>query len=141
MILTLLCMTCLLGFVAFAADVGTLLHAKRNLQIAADSAAIAGAAELNYGDMTAAGRGSGGAKRRNHWNERRCCCDQQSADGGGICRASRVCGSNCLAEPANLLYESVQHRLPDGRGQSRCLERRFVQRLRLRLQPNRRQVP
>jgi Flp pilus assembly protein TadG len=56
MILTLLCMTCLLGFVAFAADIGTLLHAKRNLQIAADSAAIAGAAELNYGDMTAAGQ-------------------------------------------------------------------------------------
>lgn len=56
MILTLLCMTCLLGFVAFAADIGTLLHAKRNLQIAADSAAIAGAAELNYGDMMAAGQ-------------------------------------------------------------------------------------
>ncbi len=54
MVLTLLCMTCLLGFVGFAADVGTLFHAKRNLQIAADSAAIAGAAELNYGDMTAA---------------------------------------------------------------------------------------
>jgi Flp pilus assembly protein TadG len=54
MVLTLLCMICLLGFVGFAADVGTLFHAKRNLQIAADSAAIAGAAELNYGDMTAA---------------------------------------------------------------------------------------
>ena len=54
MVLTLLCMTCLLGFVGFAADVGTLLHAKRNLQIAADSAAIAGAAELNYGDMATA---------------------------------------------------------------------------------------
>ncbi len=56
MVLTLLCMACLLGFVGFAADVGTLFHAKRNLQIAADSAAIAGAAELNYGDMTAAGQ-------------------------------------------------------------------------------------
>jgi Flp pilus assembly protein TadG len=54
MLLTLLCMTCLLGFVGFAADVGTLFYAKRNLQIAADSAAIAGAAELNYGDMTTA---------------------------------------------------------------------------------------
>lgn len=54
MILTLLCMTCLLGMVGFAADVGTLFYAKRNLQIAADAAAIAGAAELNYGDMTAA---------------------------------------------------------------------------------------
>lgn len=54
MILTLLCMTCLLGFVGFAADIGTLLRAKRNLQIAADSAAVSGAAELTYGDMTAA---------------------------------------------------------------------------------------
>ena len=54
MILTLLCMTCLLGFVGFAADIGTLLRAKRSLQIAADSAAIAAAAELNYGDMNAA---------------------------------------------------------------------------------------
>jgi Flp pilus assembly protein TadG len=54
MILTLLSMTVLLGFVGFAADVGTLLRAKRNLQIAADSAAVAGAAELNYGNMTAA---------------------------------------------------------------------------------------
>ncbi|HVC91368.1 MAG TPA: pilus assembly protein TadG-related protein, partial [Acidobacteriaceae bacterium] len=53
-IITLLCMTCLLGFVGFAADVGTLLRAKRNMQIAADSAAIAGAAELTYGGMTTA---------------------------------------------------------------------------------------
>ncbi|MGB8477541.1 MAG: pilus assembly protein TadG-related protein [Acidobacteriaceae bacterium] len=56
MILTLLSMTVLLGVVGFAADVGTLLRAKRNLQIAADSAAIAGAAELNYSDMTSAGQ-------------------------------------------------------------------------------------
>jgi Flp pilus assembly protein TadG len=54
MIVTLLSMTVLLGFVGFAADIGTLLRAKRNVQIAADSAAIAGAAELNYGDMTTA---------------------------------------------------------------------------------------
>lgn len=48
MILTLLCMTILLGFVGFAADVGVMFHTKRNMQIAADSAAIAGASELNY---------------------------------------------------------------------------------------------
>lgn len=54
-IMILLSMTALLGFVGFAADVGTLFYAKRNLQIAADAAAIAGAAELNYGDMTTAG--------------------------------------------------------------------------------------
>jgi Flp pilus assembly protein TadG len=54
MVLTLLCITCMLGFVGFATDVGILLREKRNLQIAADSAAIAGALELNYGDVTAA---------------------------------------------------------------------------------------
>ena len=46
-ILVALCLTCILGFVGFATDVGVLLHAKRNLQIAADAAAIAGANEIN----------------------------------------------------------------------------------------------
>lgn len=48
MVFTLLCMTCLLGFVAFATDVGTLLYAKRTIQSAADSAAVAGATELKF---------------------------------------------------------------------------------------------
>lgn len=56
MILTLLSMTVLIGFVGFATDVGLLFHAKRNMQIAADSAAIAGAAELGYTDITTAGQ-------------------------------------------------------------------------------------
>lgn len=51
MLLTLLCMTCLLGFVGFAADVGVMLNAKRQMQTAADSAAIAAALEQNYSDM------------------------------------------------------------------------------------------
>lgn len=54
MILTVLCMTCLLGLVGFATDVGVLLRQKRNMQTAADSAAVAGALELHYGDTTAA---------------------------------------------------------------------------------------
>jgi hypothetical protein len=45
-ILVALGLTCILGFVGFATDVGVLLHAKRNLQIAADAAAIAGANEI-----------------------------------------------------------------------------------------------
>ena len=53
LILAALCITILMGFVAVAVDVGLLLREKRLLQIAADSAAIAGAAELNNGDMTA----------------------------------------------------------------------------------------
>jgi hypothetical protein len=53
-ILTVLCLTCLLGFVAFAVDVGILLRAKQVAQTAADSAVMAAVAEFNYGDMTAA---------------------------------------------------------------------------------------
>jgi hypothetical protein len=53
-------MTVILGFTAMAADVGTLLHDKRNLQIAADSAAIAGAVEEKVssvpGDIQALGQ-------------------------------------------------------------------------------------
>jgi Flp pilus assembly protein TadG len=70
-VLMLLSMTVLLGFVAFAVDVGLLLRAKRVVQTAADSAAIAGAAELSFGDAIAAAKtdaaqngvtdGSGGA--------------------------------------------------------------------------------
>jgi Flp pilus assembly protein TadG len=56
LILTVLCATCFMGFVALAIDVGLFLHAKRVLQTAADSGAIAGAAELNFGDMTAAAK-------------------------------------------------------------------------------------
>jgi Flp pilus assembly protein TadG len=54
LIFVALSLTCILGFVGLATDVGTLFHAKRNMQIAADAAAIAGAAELPYGttDMT-----------------------------------------------------------------------------------------
>jgi Flp pilus assembly protein TadG len=54
LVITALCMTCLFGFVALAADVGIVLREKRLLQIAADSAAVAGAAELNYNDVTTA---------------------------------------------------------------------------------------
>lgn len=45
-ILVGLSLVVILGFVGFAADVGVLLHDKRNLQIAADAAAIAGAKEI-----------------------------------------------------------------------------------------------
>lgn len=55
-IIAALCMTCLLGFVAFAVDVGTLTHVKREMQTAADAGAVAGAAELTYGGATTAAR-------------------------------------------------------------------------------------
>jgi hypothetical protein len=48
LVITALCMTCLLGFVALAADMGVMMRGKRLVQTAADSAAVAGALELNY---------------------------------------------------------------------------------------------
>jgi hypothetical protein len=54
MVVTVLSMSLLIGFLALAVDVGTLFRAKRLMQTAADSAAIAGAQEYLYGDMTAA---------------------------------------------------------------------------------------
>lgn len=48
LVLAALCFTTLLGFVALATDVGLLFRAKRNLQIAADAAASAGALDYLY---------------------------------------------------------------------------------------------
>jgi Flp pilus assembly protein TadG len=47
-------MACLMGFVALSVDVGLMLREKRVVQTAADSAAIAGAAELISGTWAAA---------------------------------------------------------------------------------------
>lgn len=54
MVVTILSMSLLIGFLALAVDVGTLFRAKRLMQTAADSAAIAAAQEWQYGDGTAA---------------------------------------------------------------------------------------
>ncbi len=62
LVITALCMTCLLGFVALAADMGVMMRGKRLVQTAADSAAVAGALELNYnpGGVTAAALAAAG---------------------------------------------------------------------------------
>jgi len=52
LVLTCLCMTALIGFVALATDAGMLFRAKRNMQTAADAAAFAGAVELFYNGPT-----------------------------------------------------------------------------------------
>jgi hypothetical protein len=49
-IIAALSMTVVLGLVALATDIGVLFRERELLQNAADSAAVAGAAELNYGD-------------------------------------------------------------------------------------------
>lgn len=54
LIISILCMTCLLGFAALATDVGVMLREKRLAQTAADAAAIAGALEINYSNSSIA---------------------------------------------------------------------------------------
>ncbi len=49
LIITIVCLTVLLGFVGFAVDVGYMFYTKRQLQTAADSAALAGASVLTAG--------------------------------------------------------------------------------------------
>lgn len=49
LVLTALCLTALMGFVALGIDVGTLFNAKRKLQTVADAAAIAAALQAEYG--------------------------------------------------------------------------------------------
>src|ERR1700675_3002921 len=46
----------LMGMIGVVADFSFLQHQKNMMQTAADSAAMAGAAELNYGDQVAAGK-------------------------------------------------------------------------------------
>ena len=52
LVLTCLCMSALVGFVALATDAGLLFRAKRKMQVAADAAAFAGAVELYYQGTT-----------------------------------------------------------------------------------------
>ena len=54
LIITGLALTCLIGFLALATDVGLLFRDKVNLQKVADAAAIAGAAEIRSGNYVAA---------------------------------------------------------------------------------------
>ena len=60
LVLITLCMTCLAGILGLAVDGGLLFRAKRITQTAADSAAIAGSAELRYGSVTAVAKAASG---------------------------------------------------------------------------------
>lgn len=55
LVLVALCMTVLIGFLALAVDLGLVFHARRNMQIAADAAAVAAALDYKYnGSITSA---------------------------------------------------------------------------------------
>ena len=59
LVLTALCMTGMLGFMALALDVGIMFRAKRTMQTAADSAAIAGAMDYLYHASTTSAQAAG----------------------------------------------------------------------------------
>ena len=52
LVLTAVCMMCLMGFLGLATDAGLLLRDKVNLQKVADAAAVAGAAQLPTGSLS-----------------------------------------------------------------------------------------
>ena len=52
LVMTLVCMGILFGALGLAVDVGLLFHARRNMQTAADAAAMAGATEMYYNGAT-----------------------------------------------------------------------------------------
>jgi len=52
LVLTALCASCLLGFMALAVDTGLVFRSQRNLQIAADAAATAAALDYFYNSST-----------------------------------------------------------------------------------------
>ncbi len=61
LVLTVLCMTVLFGFLALAIDVGLLFRARRNVQTAADAAAVAGALDYKYNSSVTSARTAGKA--------------------------------------------------------------------------------
>jgi Flp pilus assembly protein TadG len=60
LIVTSLCLICLIGFVGLSIDMGALLRGKIQLQIVADAAAVAGAAEYTSGNWSAAATAAAG---------------------------------------------------------------------------------
>src|ERR1700739_1546140 len=61
LVMTALSMTVLVGFLALAIDVGMLFGAKRNMQIAAAAAAIAGALDYKYNSSVSSAQAAGEA--------------------------------------------------------------------------------
>src|SRR5690348_9479746 len=61
LVLTAVALVMLMGFAGLAIDMGVLRHEKRLQQTAADAAALAGANNLTYGGVTAAGQAASAA--------------------------------------------------------------------------------
>jgi hypothetical protein len=59
LVLTALCMTAMLGFLALAIDVGVLFHSKRSMQTAADAAAVSAAQDYMWNQSTTGAQAAG----------------------------------------------------------------------------------
>ncbi len=135
LIFVALSMTIILGFTALAADVGTLLHDKRNLQIAADSAAIAGAVEEKVSLVTANVQAAGQrASTQNGFtngsNQVTVTINTPPVE-RAPCWGRRLCRSDCFASRAGVFYEAVQLWLDDSDRPRGRLQRSYEQQLRL----------
>ena len=70
LVLTALCMTAMLGFMALAVDVGLLFRSKRNMQTAADAAALAAAQSYMWTGLTTSAQTAGkGASSTNGYTD------------------------------------------------------------------------
>src|ERR1035437_8627803 len=76
-----------------------------------------GGTELwKYDSGSPGGRSTERCDDRNEWRNG---YGQHSANVWGVCgKDRRLCGSDCLAEPAYVLYEDVQDRQPKSDGES-----------------------
>ena len=61
LVLTALCMTVMLGFMAVSIDVGVLFRSKRSLQTAADAAAVAAAQDYMWSQSATSAQAAGKA--------------------------------------------------------------------------------
>ena len=98
LVLTALCMTAMLGFLALAIDVGVLFHSKRSMQTAADAAAVSAAQDYMFNLSTttaqAAGKGASSANGYTDGYERCHSHNQCSSDQRPEYGQQRICGSN-----------------------------------------------
>lgn len=96
LVLTVLSMMVLMGFMAFAVDLGVLFRARRNMQIAADAAAMAGAAQLFYGGTTAQVKNAAYAAAKANGVDNTVAANTVTVTGPGVTLASGGTCASCV---------------------------------------------
>ena len=96
LVMTVLSMMVLMGFMAFAIDLGTLFRARRNMQIAADAAAIAAAAEQFYGGTTAQVKSAAYAAAKANGVDNSVITNTVTVTGPGVTLATGATCASCI---------------------------------------------